>query len=200
VETSLWILGQRTHRFGAMRLYEHYHPREGVFAIMDNPFPRLTGLDLEIPDGAAVGRIDGPHPFPPLESLILHGDTTCIRGFQPSNLRKLGISCERGFQPPSLFEFFAEAQLLEELEFEVDQRSFTAPELGQDVPPVTLESLQQIVFRGTLPPHHNKITLACHPPGTRRYPDSHPFPRGTQLPIPAPSSISGIGSFMTRIA
>ena len=192
------MLGKHTHRFGAMRLYWDYHYRGDIFAIMEGPFPRLTELELDIPDRAAVERIEGLHPLPPLRSLILHGDMTCIRRFQPSNLRKLGVSCvEPGFPLQSLLEFLAEALLLEELEFEVDEDTITVAELGQDVPPVTLEGLQRIVFRGILPqslrsltshiihPHHTKITLACHLPGTRGYPNSYPFPRSTQLPIPA---------------
>jgi len=87
--TSFRTLSQHSHRFGAMSLYELRYPREDVFAIMDNPFPHLTELELEIPDEDAVRRIEGPQPFPPLKSLILHGDMTYVRCFQPSNLRKL---------------------------------------------------------------------------------------------------------------
>ena len=197
--TSFRMLGQHAHRYGTLRLYEHHYPGGGVFTIMDNHFPRLTELELEIPYGVAFGRIEGPHPFPPLKSLILRGDMTCIRGFQPHSLRKLGVSCVgQGFQLPSLLEFLAQAQLLEELKFEVDQCTFAVAELGQDVPPVPIEGLQRIVFRGTLPqslrsltshivhPHGTKIVLACHLPGTYGYPGSYPFPRGAQLPIPAP--------------
>jgi len=65
-DTSFRTLGQHSHRFGALRLHElYYSTGEDVFAIMDNPFPRLTELELEIPDEGAVGKIEGPHPFPP---------------------------------------------------------------------------------------------------------------------------------------
>ena len=195
--TSLRVLGQHSHRFGAMKL--HHHSREDVFAIMENPLPRLTKLVLKVPDRKVVRRIEGPHLFPPLESLTLHGGFGYLRCFQPHNLRKLGVKCyELGFQLLSLLEFLAGAPLLEELEFMVDQRKFRVVELGEDVPPVNLEHLRRIVFRGTHPkslrsltshiihPHHTKIVLSCYLPGNSNNLHSCLFPQGMQLPIPTP--------------
>ena len=47
--SSFRMSGQHSHRFGATNL--HHHAREDVFAIMENPFPRLAKLELEILDG-----------------------------------------------------------------------------------------------------------------------------------------------------
>ena len=150
---------------------------------MENPFPRLAKLELEIPDGEIVQRIEGPHPFPPLESLTLDGGMTYLQCFQSSNLWKLGVNCHGWvFQLPSLLEFLAGAPLLE-LEFKVQHDSRVA-ELGEDIPPVNLRRLQRIVFRGTRPkllrplishiihPHHTKVILTCYLPDNHNYLES----------------------------
>ena len=182
-----------------MKLYQGHISREDVFAIMEKPLPRLTKLDLEIPDGMTDRRIEGPHPFPALKSLILDGGITYLRYFQSSNLRKLGVSCYGwGFQPSSLLKFLARAPLLEELELRVAQHSLRVYELGEDLPPVVLKHLQRIVFRGPRPkflrsltshithPHSTKIVLTCYLPNNHTNVDSQLFPQGIQLPIPSP--------------
>ena len=49
-----------------MKLYKGPHAAVDVLTIVENPFPRLTKLALDIPDGVAV---EGLHSFPPLKSL-----------------------------------------------------------------------------------------------------------------------------------
>ena len=179
-----------------MKLYKGPHAAVDVLTIVENPFPRLTKLELDIPDGVAV---EGLHSFPPLKSLTLDGDMTYLRRFQPFNLRKLGVGCVRqGFQLQSLLEFLAKVPLLEELEFKVDH-IFRIDELGEDVFPVVLKHLRRVVFRGARPkllhplishilhPRHTKIILTCYIPHEYdEYDDSYLFPQGMHLPIPTP--------------
>ena len=195
---SFRMLGQHSHRFGAMRLGKSFLDTEDVFSIMENPFPHLIKLELQIPDGGVIGGLEGPHPFPPLKSLTLDGGMRYLRRFQPSNLRKLGVGCYGWeFQLSSLLEFLATAPLLEELEFKINQIA-EIDGLGDDVPPVVLKHLQRIVFRGSRPkhfrsftchivhPHYTKIILTCYLPDNRDYAESYAFPSGMQLPIPTP--------------
>ena len=181
-----------------MNLHESHGNAVDFLAIMKNPLPRLTRLELDILDRKAV---EGPHPFPPLKSLTL-GNTTHLQHFQPSNLRKLGVGCdERGFQLPllelPLLEFLARVPLLEELEFKV-AHFYKFEEVREDMPPVVLKHLQRVVFRGTRPefihsltsniihPRHTKIVLVCYIPDHDFYEPHHMFPRGMRLPIPTP--------------
>ena len=197
-ETSFQILGQHSHRFGAMNLHESHGNAVDFLAIMKNPLPRLTRLELDILDRKAV---EGPHPFPPLKSLTL-GNTTHLQHFQPSNLRKLGVGCdERGFQLPllelPLLEFLARVPLLEELEFKV-AHFYKFEEVREDILPVVLKHLQRVVFRGTRPefihsltsniihPRRTKIVLVCYIPDHDFYASYYMFPRGMRLPIPTP--------------
>ena len=148
-----------------MNLHESHGNAVDFLAIMKNPLPRLTRLELDILDRKAV---EGPHPFPPLKSLTL-GNTTHLQHFQPSNLRKLGVGCdERGFQLPllelPLLEFLARVPLLEELEFKV-AHFYKFEEVREDMPPVVLKHLQRVVFRGTRSEFIHSLThLQYHPP------------------------------------
>ena len=58
-----------------MKLYKDPYAAVDVLTIVENPFPRLTKLELDIPDGVAV---EGLHSFPSLKSLTLDGDMTYL--------------------------------------------------------------------------------------------------------------------------
>jgi len=209
-KTSFRVLGQHSHRFRTMRLHKDRNSGEDIFAIMGNPFPHLTELEITIPDVEPVARREDHPLFPSLKSLILRGDMGYLEWFQLTNLRKLGVDCFGwGFCPSVLLGLLTKAPLLEELELKVDQNVLNSEFVG-DLPPVVLKHLRRIVFQGTLPPFLR--SLISHITPTIPKSSSHatssatadtPFrPNSRRKRISRSSrlqGIFGIGSFTTRI-